>query len=253
MYGWSFCAVIQTGTIAAVGVAFSNFSAYLYEPLGEQNILFSIASFQINAAQVLAIVMIVILTNIMYLAVVPFDAIATAKYDRVAVVVADSIFGNIRTLIIAIIFMISTFACNNGLIMARARVYYTMAQDGLFFKKAADLNRSNVPAWALWLQCVLASALCLTATYGALLDFVIIIVYIFYILTIYGIFILRKKSPNLERPYTAFGYAFIPMIYIVFSTALCIALLLTEFSTCGWGVLIMLSGIPIYYLTKSKV
>lgn len=136
--------------------------------------------------------------------------------------------------------------------MAGARVYYTMAKDGLFFKKAARLNAASVPEWALWAQCIWASALCLTGKYGDLLDFVIIIVLIFYILTIYGIFILRKKMPDAERPYKAFGYPFLPALYIVIASAVSIALLITKTSTCGWGVLIMLLGIPIYYLTKGK-
>jgi APA family basic amino acid/polyamine antiporter len=148
--------------------------------------------------------------------------------------------------------MISTFACNNGLIMAGARVYYTMATDGLFFKKAAVLNKFSVPSWALWAQCIWASALCLTGKYGDLLDFVIIIVLIFYILTIYGIFILRKKMPDAERPYKAVGYPFLPALYIVIAAALSITLLLCKFSTGGWGVLIMLTGIPVYYLMKDK-
>jgi APA family basic amino acid/polyamine antiporter len=200
----------------------------------------------------LIVSIIYVLANLMYLAVVPLQDIATAESDRVAVVASQSIFGEIGTLIIAVMIMISTFACNNGLIMAGARVYYTMAKDGLFFKKAAVLNASSVPSWSLWAQCFWASALCLTGKYGDLLDFVVIIVLIFYILTIYGIFILRKKMPDAERPYKAFGYPFLPMLYLIIATAICVALLFTKTSTCGWGVLIMLTGIPIYYFTKSK-
>jgi APA family basic amino acid/polyamine antiporter len=122
----------------------------------------------------------------------------------------------------------------------------------LFFKKAAVLNKFSVPSWALWAQCIWASILCLTGKYGALLDFVIIIVLIFYILTIYGIFILRKKMPDAERPYKAFGYPFLPLLYIVLASAISVSLLITKFSTCGWGILIMLIGIPVYYLTKPK-
>ncbi len=375
LYGWSFFSVIQTGTIAAVGVGFSKFSAYLIPSLSDENILLDLGSFKLNAAQIVSIVTIVlltyvnsrgvknsktlqtvltvikilslfgliifgfllaakaevwnanwsdawntrsfntetgswlpiggtalltgisaamvgslfssdawngvtfiageiknpkrnvglslflgtfivtiiyVLTNLMYLAVIPLDEIATAKSDRVAVVASQYTFGDIGTIIIAVMIMISTFACNNGLIMAGARVYYTMAKDGLFLKKAANLNSASVPEWALWVQCVWASVLCLTGKYGDLLDFVIIIVLIFYILTIYGIFILRKKMPEAERPYKAFGYPFLPLVYIVIASAVCISLLITKFSTCGWGVLIMLTGIPIYYATKPK-
>jgi APA family basic amino acid/polyamine antiporter len=373
LYGWSFFAVIQTGTIAAVGVGFSKFAAYLYPPLSDENILYELGAFKLNAAQIVSIITIIlltyinsrgvknskilqtvltvikilslfglivfgfilaakadiwnanwtnawssrafdtesgswmpiggtalltgisaamvgslfssdawvgvtfiageiknpkrnvglslflgtlivtviyILTNLMYLAVIPMKEIATAKSDRVAVVASQYTFGDMGTIIIALMIMISTFACNNGLIMAGARVYYTMAKDGLFFKKAAELNDASVPAWALWMQCFWASALCLTGKYGDLLDFVIIIVLIFYILTIYGIFILRKKMPDADRPYKAFGYPFLPLVYIVVAFAICIGLLLTKFSTCGWGVLIMLSGIPVYYLVS---
>jgi APA family basic amino acid/polyamine antiporter len=375
LYGWSLFGVIQTGTIAAVGVAFSKFTAYLFEPFSENNILWTFGDFTISAAQLVSIVTIVLLTyvnsrgvkngkilqtfltiikilsllglivfgfllgakaevweanwtnvwdsrsfsldtmswtpiggtallsgiaaamvgsifsadawtgvtfiageirdpkrnvglslffgtfivsviyvlaNLMYLAVLPMDSITTAKSDRVAVVAAQYIFGEAGTIIIAVMIMISTFACNNGLIMAGARVYYTMAKDGLFFKKAASLNRFDVPGWALWIQGVWASALCLTGRYGALLDFVVIIVLIFYILTIYGIFILRRKMPDAERPYRAFGYPVLPMFYILIASALCIALLIYKTDTCGWGVLIMLAGIPVYYLTRQK-
>ena len=375
LYGWSLFAVIQTGTIAAVGVAFSKFAAYLYEPLSNENILLKLGDFQLNAAQIVSIITIIFLTylnskgvkdskilqtiltvikilslfgliifgftlaakaeiwnanwanvwgsrsfdvqtmswsningslllsgisaamvgslfssdawngvtfiageiknpqrnvglslflgtfivsiiyilaNLMYISVLPLDAIATAKQDRVAVVAAQYIFGQAGTIIIAVMIMISTFACNNGLIMAGARVYYTMAKDGLFFRKAAVLNSSNVPAWALWAQGIWASALCLTGQYGALLDFVVIIVLIFYILTIYGIFILRRTMPNAERPYKAFGYPVLPFLYIILALALCVGLMVYKTSTCGWGVLIMLLGIPVYYITKEK-
>jgi basic amino acid/polyamine antiporter, APA family len=97
---------------------------------------------------------------------------------------------------------------------------------------------------------VWTSALCLTGKYGALLDFVVIVVLIFYILTIVGIFILRVKKPELDRPYKAFGYPFLPAVYVILASALCVGLMVTKFSTCGWGLLIMLSGIPIYYLNK---
>ncbi|WP_158728676.1 MULTISPECIES: APC family permease [unclassified Flavobacterium] len=374
LYGWSFFAVIQTGTIAAVGVAFAKFAAYLYAPLSDKNILCEIGDFKLNAAQIVSIVTIVLLSyvnsrgvknskilqtvltvikvlslagliifgfiavdsavwdanwanawqaqslnvetgewlpiggialisgisaafvgsqfssvawegvtfiageiknpkrnvglslflgtllvsviyivaNVMYLAVVPLFDIATAESDRVAVVASQTIFGSVGTLIIAVMIMISTFACNNGLIMAGARVYYTMAQDGVFFKKAASLNKASVPEWSIWAQCIWASALCLTGKYGDLLDFVVIIVLVFYILTILGIFILRKKMPNAKRPYKAFGYPVLPALYILISSAICLALLYTKPTTCGWGVLIMLIGIPIYYLTKAK-
>lgn len=375
LYGWSFFAVIQTGTIAAVGVAFSKFAAYLIPAFSENNFIIDTPNFKLSVAQIVSIITIIILTyinskgvkngkiiqkiftitkiaslfgliifglllaakgeiwdanwtnawtaqsfnkdsntwtqiggftlisaiaasmvgslfssdawngvtfisgeiknpernvglslflgtlivsiiyilaNVMYLAVMPLSEIAFAPSDRVAVVASEHIFGTSGTVIIAIMIMVSTFGCNNGLIMAGSRVYYTMAKDGLFFKKAAKLNNASVPGWGLWIQCFWASALCLTGKYGDLLDFVMIIVIIFYILTIYGIFILRRKMPNTERPYKAFAYPFLPALYIIVASAICVMLLIDRTSTCGWGVLIMLAGIPIYYLTKSK-
>src|SRR5205814_4708801 len=126
--------------------------------------------------------------------------------DCVAISAADKIFGSSGTYVIAVMIMISTFGCNNGLILAGARVYYSMAKDGLFFRKAGVLNKHAVPSWALWAQCLIASALCLSGKYGDLLTMVSFVVVIFYALTIIGIFILRKKMPDVERPYKAFGY-----------------------------------------------
>ena len=373
LYGWSFFMVIQTGTIAAVGVAFAKFAAYLYEPLGDQNILYTIGSFNINAAQLLAIFTIILLTwinsrgvkngkiiqtiltiikivslfgliimglffafrsdvwivnwtnaftavqwnpdtqtavsiggaalfagvvsamvgslfssdawnnvtfiageirnpqkniglslflgtlivtiiyvsaNIMYTAVLSVQEIAFAPADRVAVAASQYIFGTAGTLVIALMIMISTFGCNNGLILSGARVYYTMAKDGLFFKKAGILNKYEVPSWGLWAQCIWASALCLTGRYGDLLDYVIFVVLIFYILTIGGIFILRRKYPDAERPYKAFGYPVIPALYIICATVLCIALLYYKTNTCGWGLLLVIFGVPVFYISE---
>ncbi len=375
LYGWSFFSVIQTGTIAAVGVAFSKFTAYLIPSVSDTNILFELGSFQLNAAQLVSISTIIflsylnskgvkngkyiqtiftitkiaslfgliifgfilaakaeiwnanwsdawnaqtfnkdtnswvaisgytlvsaiaasmvgslfssdawngvtfisgeikrpernvglslflgtlivsviyILANVMYVAVMPLNDIAFAPSERVAVAASQHIFGATGTIVIAVMIMISTFGCNNGLIMAGSRVYYTMAKDGLFFKKAAELNKASVPGWGLWIQCIWASFLCLTGKYGDLLDYVMIIVIIFYILTIYGIFILRRKMPDMPRPYKAFAYPVLPALYIIVASAICVALLVDRTSTCGWGVLIMLAGIPVYYLTKPR-
>jgi glyoxylate reductase len=129
-----------------------------------------------------------------------------------------------------------------------ARVYYTMAKDGLFFKKAGTLNKNAVPAWALWAQCIVASLLCLSGKYGDLLDMVSFIVVIFYILTIIGIFILRKKRPEMERPYKAFGYPFLPAIYILMGTCFCVLLIIYKPNFTWPGLIITLMGIPLYYI-----
>ena len=375
LYVWSFFAVIQTGTIAAVGVAFAKFAAYLWPSLGEQHILLQIGVFSIKASQLVAIGLILLLTfinaqgvngskwiqsiftfakiaaivllvvcglwaghsvwhmnwqnmwtafsiadttsqishellqgkalifalgaamvgalfssdawnnvtfiaaeikkperniglslligtvlvtilylsmNIMYLNVLSIQEIAHAPDQRVALAAAMKIFGSAGTTIIAVMIMISTFGCNNGLILSGARVYYTMAQDGMFLKAAQQLNKKGVPAKALWMQAIWASLLCLSGKYGDLLDFIIFTVLLFYILTIAGIFILRKKQPQLERPYKAFGYPFIPFIYLLLASSICIILLITKTTFAGGGLLIVLIGLPIYYIIQKK-
>ena len=372
LYGWSFFSVIQTGTIAAVGVAFSKFAGYFFPSLEmtDANILLQMGFLKIYPAQLLSIAIIILLTyintkgvqggkmiqstftitklaslfgligfgfllaskasiwdanwanawemktiasdnstapifgvailgaiaasmvgsifssdawnnvtfiageiknpkrniglslflgtlivtviyisaNLMYLSVLPLNEIANAPADRVAVAASNVIFGNIGTYVIAVMIMISTFGCNNGLILAGARVYYTMAQDGLFFKKAGTLNKHAVPAWALWAQCIVAGLLCLSGRYGDLLDMVSFIVVIFYILTIIGIFILRKKRPELERPYKAFGYPVLPAIYILMGTCFCVLLIIYKPNFTWPGLIITLLGVPLYYL-----
>ena len=377
LYGWSFFAVIQTATIAAVGVAFSKFAGYFIPALelNDANVLFSIVGLKIHTAQLVSILLIVFLTwintggiksgkliqtsftvvklvslfgliifgfllaakseiwnanwqdawamktrnadgsifggvagsavlgaiaasmvgsifssdawnnvtfiagevknpkrniglslffgtlivtliyvaaNLMYVSVLPLADIASAPQDRVAVSASKAIFGDIGTYVIAVMIMISTFGCNNGLILAGARVYYTMAKDGLFFKKTGILNKNGVPEFALWIQCIVASLLCLSGKYGDLLDMISFVVVLFYALTIAGIFILRKKMPNAERPYKAFGYPILPAIYILMAIAFCALLIFYKPVYAGWGLAIVLAGIPIYYVAVAN-
>lgn len=380
LYGWAFFAVIQTGTIAAVGVAFAKFSGYIFPSLGENHILLGDAAhFHITAAQVVGIGTIVFLTwintlgvqsgkwiqffftfakiaamaaliifgfmlvkngfawtdnwqgawmakkiaidnasgtishqslsgsdlvialgvamvgalfssdawnnvtfiageirkperniglslfigtlvvtllyvsmNLMYLNVLSVSEIAHAPSDRVALAAALKIFGESGTVIIALMIMISTFGCNNGLILSGARVYYTMANDGLFIPAAKKLNRKGVPSVALWMQCIWASLLCLSGTYGNLLDFIIFTVLIFYILTIGGIFVLRKKAPDHPRPYKAFGYPVIPLVYIALAATICMILLLYKRDYVIGGLVVVLLGIPVYYIIQKR-
>lgn len=369
LYGWSFFAVIQTGTIAAVGVAFSKFTAYLLPQFSEDIVLFTIGSLKISPAQLLSIGTIILLTyinsrgikngkliqttltiikilslfgliacgflfakgdvwdanwtdawslhslnadgttgkyllaaalgaiatsmvgsifssvawenvtyiageiknpqrniglglflgtllvtivyvatNLMYTAVLPMHEIATAEKDRVAVAASQAIFGGPGTYVIAIMIMISTFGCNNGLILSGARVYYTMAKDKLFFHKAGTLNKNAVPEFGLWIQCVVAAVLCLSGKYGDLLDMVSFVVVLFYVLTIIGIFILRKKRPDMERPYKAFAYPFLPALYVLLGLSFCVLLIIYKSQYTWPGLIITLIGIPIYYL-----
>jgi APA family basic amino acid/polyamine antiporter len=196
----------------------------------------------------LIVTIIYVSANLMYLNVLPLNELAFPTDDRVAVAAANKIFPSFGTILIAVLIMISTFGCNNGIILAGARVYYTMAQDGLFFKKAATLNKNNVPQWALWAQCVVACVLCLSGKYGDLLDMISFVVVLFYALTIWGIFILRKKQPHTLRPYKAFGYPFLPILYIIMGLTFCTLLVVYKPMYTWPGLIIVLLGIPIYYL-----
>jgi APA family basic amino acid/polyamine antiporter len=197
------------------------------------------------------VTVIYVLLNVVYLATVPLNDLAFAKDNRVALSASEAIFGSSGTVIIAIMIMISTFGCNNGLILAGARVYYTMANDKLFFKNAGKLNKNSVPAWALWIQCVMASALCLSGRYGDLLDMVSFVVVIFYVLTIAGIFILRKKQPNAERPYKTFGYPVLPVLYILMGISFCTLLIIYKPQFTWPGLIIVCVGIPVYFIWKA--
>lgn len=380
LYGWSFFAVIQTGTIAAVGVAFARFSAYIFPWMSESNKIFSLGFTEISAAQIVAIAIIILLTyvnsrgvqegkiiqsiftvsklialfglivfgfllvkqsfwsenwqtgfqsmqdlgvdgagkeptgwkeiggialmgaiaagmtgslfssdawnnvtfiageiknpkrniglslflgtlivtvlyvtaNLMYLNALPLDGIAYPQADRLAISAANQIFGDAGKLVIAVLIMISTFGCNNGLILAGARVYYTMAKDGLFFRRAGELNKNAVPQWALWAQCIVASLLCLSGEYGNLLDMISFVVVLFYALTIAGIFILRSKRPEAERPYKAFGYPFLPGLYILMAITFCILLIIYKPAFTWPGLIITLIGIPLYYIALQR-
>ena len=196
----------------------------------------------------LIVTVIYILMNVVYLATVPLHELAFAKDNRVALSASEAIFGSSGTVIIAIMIMVATFGCNNGLILAGARVYYTMAKDQLFFKKAGTLNKNIVPEWALWIQCALACILCLSGRYGDLLDMVSFMVVIFYVLTIAGIFILRKKYPDADRPYKAFGYPVLPIIYMVMGVSFCGLLIVYKPQFTWPGLIITLIGIPLYYI-----
>lgn len=200
----------------------------------------------------LIVTIIYVLMNVVYLANVNLNELAFAKDNRVALSASEAIFGSYGTIIIAVMIMISTFGCNNGLILAGARVYYTMANDKLFFKNAGTLNKNAVPEWALWIQCVMASALCLSGKYGDLLDMVSFVVVIFYVLTIAGIFILRKKRPEAERPYKAFGYPVLPILYIIMGISFCALLIIYKPQYTWPGLIITLIGIPLYYLAVAN-
>jgi len=387
LYGWTMFLVIQTGTIAAVAVAFAKFTAVLIPWFSEKNILFTFVGRNFSAAQLLAILSIIFLTylnlrglrtgkivqdiftiaktialcalillgifigrnaeiiaanfshlwdanwthvagsqilsveslsgpmilaaigvamvgslfssdawnnitftagevinpkrniplslalgtgivtllyisaNLAYVLVLPLlgspagvdvfsRGIQFATSDRVATAAASTIFGEPAAIIMAVLIMISTFGCNNGLILAGARVYYAMAKDRLFFQKSAALNSNSVPGFALAFQAVWASLLCLSGTYGDLLDYVIFAVLLFYILTVIGIFRLRKKQPDADRPYKAFGYPIVPALYVLAATAISVDLLIFKPQYTWPGLVIVLTGIPVYFFWR---
>ncbi len=387
LYGWTSFLVIQTGTIAAVAVAFAKFTSVLIPSLGESNVLLTVAGLKISAAQIVAIASIALLTyintrgvrqgklvqniftitktlaligliilgiligrnvmamhlnftdfwnaswthvaggkivlieslsgpmllaaigvatvgslfssdawyditfaagevvnpkktiplsllfgtltvtllyilaNVAYIVSLPLigspaghgvmaQGIQFAADDRVGTAAAAVIFGAPAAIIMAVLIMISTFGCNNGLILAGPRVYYAMAKDKLFFQSTGKLNDKSVPGTALIVQGVWASLLCLSGTYNDLLDYVIFAVLIFFILTIAGIFVLRKKRPDADRPYKAFGYPVLPGLYILTAAAIAVDLLMFKPAYTWPGVIIVLLGIPVYFIWK---
>ena len=202
-----------------------------------------------------------ILTNYIYIKILPLSGspggadvisrgIQYATDDRVATSAMSVVFGNYAAIIMAIFIMISTFGCNNGLIMTAPRVYYAMAKDGLFFRKAGELNKNGVPGFAIVVQGVWSVLLCLSGTYGNLLDYVIFAVLIFFTLTILAIFILRVKRPDIPRPYKAIGYPVVPSIYILVTVTIMVILLIykPDYTFPGLGIVIL--GIPVFYLWR---
>jgi len=363
LYGWTLFMVIQTGTLAAVGVAFAKFAGVFFPWISAHSVLLGVGRFGVTSQQLAAITVIVLLTwvntrgvrtgaavqntftfakvgallglvflglflgrnpqavarnfghfwqnadwtfstvrlvgvamvgalfssdawnnvtftageirnprrnvplalalgvavvsaiylacNFVYLSVLPLESIQHAAEDRVATAAASVILGPVAVQVMAAAIMISTFGCLNGMILAGARVYYAMALDGLFFKPVARLNpRHHTPSVSLGVQCLWACALTLTGTYSDLLDYVIFAVLLFYILTIAGVFVLRRTRPGLERPYRALGYPVLPALYIVFAGLIEILLLLYKPNYTWPGLIIVLLGVPVYFLWR---
>jgi len=206
-----------------------------------------------------------LLANVAYLVTLSFTQIQTVPSDRVASATAGVIFGSAGATIMAVAIMISTFGCNNGLILAGARAYWAMARDGLFFKSSGELNAHRVPAWGLLIQGIWAAVLVLPRTitgtgadgqptygnlYGDLLTYVISAALIFYILTILGVFVLRAKRPDAERPYKAFGYPVLPALYIIGASVILVVLFIYQTATTWPGLAIIATGVPVYFLWR---
>lgn len=193
-----------------------------------------------------------LLANIAYLALLPVADIQQAAADRVGAAAANVIFGNQGALIMAGLIMVSTFGCNNGIILSGGRLYYAMAMDGLFFRKAATLNKAAVPGFALWVQCAWASLLCLSGRYGDLLEYTMFASLLFYIVTIVGLFVLRKREPEADRPYRAWGYPVLPALYVLAAGAFCLNLLWSKPVYTGMGLGIVALGAVVYRFASRK-
>ncbi|MFN8579792.1 MAG: amino acid permease [Gemmatimonadaceae bacterium] len=206
-----------------------------------------------------------VLANVAYLNALPLGGdpagttvlargITHATQDRVGVAAAEAMFGSAGTIAMTAAILISTFGCNNGLILSGARVYFAMARDGLFFARAGRLSGRNVPAFALVVQAVWTSLLCLSGTYGQLLDYVIFAALVFYVLTTIGLFILRVREPQMARPYRAVGYPVLPGLYIALASILAVILLVAEKTRAQAvsGLVLVLIGIPVFYLWRTN-
>ena len=373
LYGWSLFAVIQTGTIAAVAVAFGKFAGYLFPQLNDAAPIYQNGTFMITWMQILAIGIILLLTfinskgvqsgkivqsvftsskviallalivggllliesnqfsgnisfgwsasqnldhsswkeisgnvllggiaaamvgsvfssvawenvtfvageiknakktvviamvigtslvmilylfaNYVYLATLNREEIAFAANDRVAIAAAEKLLGSAGTIIMAILVMISTFGCVNGIVLSGARVFQSMAKDGLFLKQAIPNNKNDVPERSLWLQGIWASLLCLSGQYGNLLDMVSFVIVIFYMITVLAMMYQRWKRPDLERPYKTFLYPIPPLVYLLIGTAFCVLLILYKPQYTWPGFILILMGVPIYYFANRK-
>jgi basic amino acid/polyamine antiporter, APA family len=199
-----------------------------------------------------AVMLIYIAVNFVYLNALDRDGIAFAATDRVAVAASQNIFGSAGTIIIALLVMISTFGCDNGLILAGARVFQTMAKDGMFFKAAVKNNKNEVPENALWMQGIWASVLCLSGQYGNLLDMISFVIVLFYMITVFGVIYLRMKQPELERPYKTWLYPLTPIVYLIIGTGFCILLLIYKQQYTWPGFILVLLGLPVYYFINRK-
>ena len=260
-------ALVGTITIIAIAQVGSLFSSDAWN-----NVTFTAAEVrkpQRNLPLALAVgtgvvIFLYVMANFVYLSVLPMAGdmnaatvlgrgIQHASEDRVATAVMQQIFGAGGAQIMAVLILISAFGCNNGLILAGARVYYAMAKDGLFFKGAARLHpRYHTPAHSLLMQCIWTCVLCLSGSYGQLLDYIIFAVLVFYILTITGLFVLRVKRPDAPRPYRAVGYPVLPAIYILIAGFIDIVLLRYKPQYTWPGLIIVLLGIPVFYLWSGK-
>ena len=202
----------------------------------------------------IVVMILYLLVNFVYLNVLDRDEIAFADKNRPAVAASEVIFGNLGTVIMAILVMISTFGCINGLVLAGARVFQTMAKDGLFFKQAMENNKNEVPEKSLWMQGIWASVLALSGQYGDLLDMISFVIVLFYMITVFGVIYLRVKKPNMERPYKTWLYPITPILYLLIGSAFCLLLIWFKPNYTWPGFILILLGLPVYwFINKRKI
>ncbi|MCC2591635.1 APC family permease [Chryseobacterium sp. MFBS3-17] len=199
-----------------------------------------------------AVMVLYLLVNLVYLNALDRDGIAFADKNRPAVAASEMIFGNLGTIIMAVLVMISTFGCINGLVLAGARVYQTMAKDGLFFKSAMVNNKFDVPEKSLWMQGIWASVLALSGQYGDLLDMISFVIVLFYMITVFGVIYMRFKKPDMERPYKTWLYPLTPVIYLLIGSAFCILLIIYKPQYTWPGFILILTGLPVYWMINRR-
>ncbi len=200
----------------------------------------------------ITVMILYLFVNLVYLHALDRDSIAFADKNRPAVAASEVIFGNIGTLIMAVLVMVSTFGCINGLVLAGARVFQTMAKDGLFFKAASADNKFQVPGRSLWMQCGWACVLALSGQYGDLLDMISFVIVLFYMITVFGVIYMRFREPDRERSYRAWLYPVTPLLYLVLGTAFCVLLIIFKPQYTWPGFLLILLGLPIYFFIQYK-
>jgi APA family basic amino acid/polyamine antiporter len=211
----------------------------------------------------LLVTLLYLLANIAYLTILPLQGqagaegvgagISHAPFERVGTLAAQTIFGEPGLLLMAVLIMVSTFGCNNGMILAGARLFSTMSNDGLFFRAAGKLNKNGVPANALWAQAIWASILCLSGSYGDLLNYCTFASLLFYMVTVAGLLRLRKTEPDMPRPYKVVGYPVVPLLYLLLAGFVAVSLMVFEWKNSGIGLGIVALGVPVYYLIGSRV
>lgn len=200
----------------------------------------------------ISVMVLYLLVNFVYLNALDRDSIAFAANDRVAVAASEKMFGSVGTIIMAVLVMISTFGCVNGIVLAGARVFQTMAKDGLFLKSAIENNKNGVPEKSLWMQGIWASILALSGQYGDLLDMISFVIVLFYMITVFGVIYMRIKKPDVERSYKTWLYPVTPIIYLLIGTAFCVLLFIYKPNYTWPGLLLILIGLPVYYLINRK-